>query len=307
MRSKIERASIFAVLTTLSSVALAGTPLDSGFTYQGRLLKDGQPYDGTIGDMRFQLWDAAQDGKRIGTEERLQNVTVMDGLFTVVLNSENRLGGDAFNGEARWLEISIERTTLAPRQALTVAPYALQTRGLYVAKDLNVGIGTTEPKAELDVNGTTRTRILQIVGGADVAEPFNVNPTNDTVAAMPGMVVSIDVANPGELSVSRSPYDRKVAGIISGANGVNPGLTLQQDTTLATGKQPVALTGRVYCYVDADAGGAIEPGDLLTTSATPGHAMKVSDHDRAQGAVIGKAMTPLKSGKGLVLVLVNLQ
>ena len=58
----------------------------------------------------------------------------------------------------------------------------------------------------------------------------------------------------------------------------------------------------------ADAGyGAIQPGDLLTTSDSAGCAMKVSDHDLAQGAILGKAMTSLEQGKGLVLVLVTLQ
>ena len=51
----------------------------------------------------------------------------------------------------------------------------------------------------------------------------------------------------------------------------------------------------------------IQPGDMLTTSGTPGHAMKAIDRERAFGAVIGKAMTGLSEGKGLVLVLVNLQ
>jgi hypothetical protein len=35
--------------------------------------------------------------------------------------------------------------------------------------------------------------------------------------------------------------------------------------------------------------------------------MKVTDFDRANGAILGKAMTPLPDGKGLVLVLVALQ
>jgi hypothetical protein len=68
----------------------------------------------------------------------------------------------------------------------------------------------------------------------------------------------------------------------------------------------VALSGRVYVLADAS-GGPIRPGDLLTTSNSPGYAMKVSDYARAQGAVIGKAMSPLKEGKGMVLVLVTLQ
>ena len=78
-----------------------------------------------------------------------------------------------------------------------------------------------------------------------------------------------------------------------------------QEGTLEAG-QNVALTGRVYVQADASTG-AIEPGDLLTTSDTPGHAMKVSDHAKAQGAILGKAMSALSEGKGMVLVLVTLQ
>jgi hypothetical protein len=63
----------------------------------------------------------------------------------------------------------------------------------------------------------------------------------------------------------------------------------------------------VWCWCDADQGGPIGAGDMLTTSNTPGHAMKVNDQARSQGATLGKAMSPLKSGKGLVLVLVSLQ
>ena len=62
----------------------------------------------------------------------------------------------------------------------------------------------------------------------------------------------------------------------------------------------------MWAWCDAS-GGAIEPGDLLTTSGTPGHAMKVTDHAKAQGAIVGKAMTVLEQGKGLVLILVSLQ
>jgi hypothetical protein len=74
----------------------------------------------------------------------------------------------------------------------------------------------------------------------------------------------------------------------------------------ADGAHPVALTGRVWCQVDASFG-AVKPGDLLTTSPTAGHAMVAADPSRRSGAVIGKAMTSLEGGRGLVLVLVNLQ
>ncbi len=165
----------------------------------------------------------------------------------------------------------------------------------------NVGIGTATPVARLDVNGTTRTKILTITGGADLAEPFEMSDDN----IPKGSVVVIDDEHPGRLMRSERAYDRRVAGIVSGANGVNPGITLQQEGALADG-QNVALSGRVYVLADAtDA--PIKPGDLLTTSGTRGHAMKAADYAQAQGAILGKAMSGLKAGKGMVLVLVTLQ
>jgi hypothetical protein len=175
----------------------------------------------------------------------------------------------------------------------------------------NLGVGTPYPSAKLDVNGTARVGVLQIVGGADFAEYFEVSEATSsgedaTPKVEPGMVVSLDPASPGKLTLSARAYDRRVAGVVSGAGGVKPGMVMSQKGTLADGKFPVALTGRVYCWVDASQG-AIEPGDLLTTSSTPGHAMKASDTAKAQGAIIGKAMTGLKEGKGLILALVTLQ
>jgi len=175
----------------------------------------------------------------------------------------------------------------------------------------NLGVGTPYPSATLDVNGTARVSVLQIVGGADFAEYFEVSEATSsgedaTPKVEPGMVVSLDPASPGKLTLSAQAYDRRVAGVVSGAGGVKPGMVMSQKGTLADGKFPVALTGRVYCWADASQG-AIEPGDLLTTSSTPGHAMKASDTAKAQGAIIGKAMTGLKEGKGLILALVTLQ
>ena len=156
-----------------------------------------------------------------------------------------------------------------------------------------------------DGYGRLVTPVLEITGGADLSEQFGISSPVDWELE-PGMVVSIDPHNPGELEVCREAYDRRVAGVISGAGGVRPGMLMGQSGSVADGEHPVALTGRVYVYADAVAG-AIEPGDLLTTSATPGHAMKVVNHDQANGAVLGKAMTGLADGRGLILVLVSLQ
>jgi hypothetical protein len=151
------------------------------------------------------------------------------------------------------------------------------------------------------VSNNLSTATVTIRGGSDVAEPFPVTG----LVAEPGTVMVIDDANPGHLKVSSAAYDTRVAGIISGAGGIKPGLELQQDGLLDQG-QKVALSGRAYVQADA-ANGAIKPGDLLTSSDVPGRAMKVTDHARAQGAILGKAMTALPEGHGLVLVLVTLQ
>ena len=153
----------------------------------------------------------------------------------------------------------------------------------------------------LRTDGTLSVKVLEITGGADVAEPFAISGRE----IPKGAVVIIDDENPGQLKLSERAYDSRVAGIVSGANGINPGLSLRQKGALEAGPN-VALSGRVYVRADAS-NGAIRPGDLLTTAEVPGYAMKVMEPARAQGAILGKAMSELKEGRGLVLVLVTLQ
>ncbi|MBL9033086.1 MAG: hypothetical protein JNM80_15415 [Phycisphaerae bacterium] len=208
--------------------------------------------------------------------------------------------------QADALVLGIERSW-AFRQQGTGAATALKLQSIGGGGNKNflidttgfVGIGTLSPQAKLDVAGTARVQVLEITG-ADLAERF---PASEPLA--PGMVVAIDRENPGQLCLSRSAYNRTVAGVVSGANEFAAGAILGNlpghDDAPA-----VALTGRVYVWCDAGTG-PIEPGDMLTTSETPGHAMRADDYSRAQGAIIGKAMTSLPSGRGMVLVLVNLQ
>jgi len=156
---------------------------------------------------------------------------------------------------------------------------------------------------KVQVNGSLTARVVQITG-ADFSEKFEVREAKGRIE--PGMVVAIDPAHPGQLVVSAQAYNRRVAGILSGAGGIHTGMLMGQPGTLADGDHPVALSGRVYVWADAS-NGAIQPGDLLTTSNVPGHAMKVTHYTKAQGAILGKAMTGLAKGRGLVLVLVTLQ
>jgi hypothetical protein len=144
---------------------------------------------------------------------------------------------------------------------------------------------------------------ITINGGADLAEPFQITTADQKVSE--GAVVVIDEDHPGHLKLTDRPYDTRVAGVVSGANGINPGIQMQQQGLVEGGKN-VALTGRVYVQADTS-NGAIKPGDMLTTSSTPGRAMKVTDHVKAQGAILGKAMSSLNEAHGMVLVLVTLQ
>jgi hypothetical protein len=149
--------------------------------------------------------------------------------------------------------------------------------------------------------GKVSVNVLQINGGSDLAEPFEV----EIDEVEPGTLLVIDKKNPGSLRVSTVEYDHTVAGIVSGAGDIRAGITLGQNGVIH-GNTLVAIAGRVYCKAEA-LSSPIEPGDLLTTSNIPGHAMKATDMDRSHGAIIGKAMSSLKHGMGLVLVLVNLQ
>lgn len=149
-------------------------------------------------------------------------------------------------------------------------------------------------------DGTVAVKVLEITG-ADFAEKF---PTTDE--AQPGMVVEIDPDNPGHLRLARGAYNKRVAGIVAGANGLSKGIVLG-NLEGSENHSPIAISGRVWVYADATEQ-AIIPGDFLTTADRPGYAMKATDLQKAQGAILGKAMTRLEKGQtGFVLVLVNLQ
>ncbi|CUU11147.1 hypothetical protein GBSOP10_109948 [Armatimonadetes bacterium GBS] len=222
-----------------------------------------------------------------------------DGSTRVVVSHEGRVGIGVGS--------SLPSAQLIVDGAFGVDPFRVRTEDsagvattrMIVTADGNVGIGTTAPDEKLVVNGTAKVDVLQIVG-ADFAEKF---PTTDEV--QPGMVVEIDPDNPGNLRLARGAYNKRVAGIVAGANGLSKGIVLG-NLEGSENHTPVAISGRVWVYADATQH-AIEPGDLLTTAERAGYAMKATDLQKAQGAILGKAMTRLEQGKtGFVLVLVNL-
>ena len=146
----------------------------------------------------------------------------------------------------------------------------------------------------------TVTGDVFLTTGADCAEDFDMMQQEKVE---PGTVMIIN--DTGKLEESGQAYDKRVAGVISGAGEFKPAITLDKQVS-ENNRQPIALLGKVFCKVDAKYS-AIEVGDMLTTSPTPGHAMKADDPFKAFGSVIGKALKPLKNGRGLVPILVTMK
>jgi hypothetical protein len=157
-------------------------------------------------------------------------------------------------------------------------------------------VGQIKAESDVTVGGDV------LLSGADCAEQFDV--TAGAELPEPGTVVVL--GGEGGLAVSQEAYDRKVAGVVSGAGDYRQGILLDTRPDTPDGRVAVALAGKVYCNVDAGYA-PVAVGDLLTTSPTPGHAMKATDPSRAYGSVIGKALQALDRDRGLVPILVALQ
>jgi hypothetical protein len=172
--------------------------------------------------------------------------------------------------------------------------------GVIAVSETGIGIaakgGRLAGRFEGDIEITGDIRLAN----ADCAEDFDIA---GLVKIEPGTVMVID--SEGALRESDRAYDKRVAGVISGAGNFKPGIVLDKQES-SRNRMPIALLGKVYCKVDAQYG-TIEVGDLLTTSLTPGHAMKTCDPLKAFGAVIGKALRPLTEGQGLIPILIALQ
>jgi len=190
---------------------------------------------------------------------------------------------------------------------LTVEPNT-PTNTIYVKSTGSVGIGTSTPGAsyKLDVNGQAHVSGDMTVDGnisakyQDVAEWV---PSTQKLTA--GTVVVLDSEKTNHVLASTKAYDTAVAGVISDT----PGVILGQG---GDDKLKVATTGRVKVKVDATRA-PIKVGDLLVTSEVEGVAMKSVPVDlggtpmHRPGTIIGKALEPLASGTGEILVLLSLQ
>jgi hypothetical protein len=151
------------------------------------------------------------------------------------------------------------------------------------------------PKFRLQYDGIGRAANSWQGGGADFAEML---PAVDGLEPGDVLVIGPD----GELTLSTEPYQASVAGVYSTQPGFVGGQPVEGEVA---GTIPLAMVGVVPVKVSAE-NGPIRPGDLLVTSALPGHAMKAGSNP-PQGTVIGKALGKLEAGTGIIKMLATLQ
>jgi hypothetical protein len=124
---------LYCVVIFVAMLNLRGdsAPVGTEFIYQGRLSVDASPATGTY-DVVFTLYDAANDGNRVGSSVTNIAVPVSDGIFMTSLD----FAISPFSGSARWLDLAVRTngvgdfTSLSPRQRIGAVPYAISANNL---------------------------------------------------------------------------------------------------------------------------------------------------------------------------------
>jgi hypothetical protein len=226
--------------------------------------------------------------------------TTWSPVMSLKPNGNVELNGNWDGGGEGALTISADK----PSIRFSAGPIAANQQWL-----LHVGSDGTGGNFQFFNGGTTGTwkAVMQLTKegdlqlvNADCAEDFNISGGE---VVEPGTVMVL--GDQDTLKPSEHAYDKRVAGVISGAGNCKPAIVLDKQPS-QDNRSPVALLGKAFCKVDARYG-SIEVGDLLTTSDTPGHAMKATDSLKAFGSVVGKALRPLHEGQGLIPILIALQ
>ena len=297
------------ILNGLAATAFPGTavpqPQTSTFTYQGRLSDGAIPATGTY-PMQFSLYDAATGGTQIGTTLTNTTVNVSGGLFSVQLN----FGSNPFTGADRYLEIAVKHaadtdyTTLAPRQQLTAAPFAIHTINATSADSLsNACVGCV---TNSQIGAVAGNKINGNVASAD----------NATTAVTAGSVSGIvSVANGGtgsstqnfvDLSTDQSNIggNKTFTGALTGNfNGNGAGLSNVPGTLIwqsVAGTTQQAAPNRGYVLTNANQVTVTLPaspnvGDIMRVSSLGAGGWKISQN--AGQVVLGtNQTTPGTSG-----------
>ena len=207
---------VASIVVIAASAGIANAGGSTAFTYQGALTEAGEPANGLF-DFEFELWDADMGGSQIGSTQIHNAVSVADGLFLILLD----FGADAFTNADRWLSVTVDTVLLSPRQPVTRVPYAIQTRGIFVDQDQDVGIGTTSPTSPLHVKLTTVGQAVRIES-TDPANNFTALGVTHTGSGPAVLAWNTGTGHAGEFRV----FNPNTAAALRGLNqgGGNAGL-----------------------------------------------------------------------------------
>jgi hypothetical protein len=235
-RTVYRSAAAWAAGVFLAGAALAQSPLGSGFTYQGQLRQNGTPFTGNA-TITFDLYDGPSGGNLIGTET-LGSVPVTEGLFTVRLNDGGQFGVNAFNGNARWLAITVNGAPLTPRQELTAAPHALFALDADRLDGLDSTAFLQSVPVPLTLSGTSATHIIR---GENAAG-------NSGATGVFGLCTGASGIKNGVYGLSNSTQGRGVLGWADAATGTTYGVYGLNDSTSGRGVYGLASTATGTTY-----------------------------------------------------------
>ena len=273
---------------------------------------------------RLHVVDPANTGLRVTTNSaggtvasfgangdfQIDAVNVFGGRFIVKQNGNVGVGNVANNSSKLYVQADPTQNSVAVLGAHTFGTGvwgASQTGVAVVAhsdsgnlmEGYNSGPGT---KFHISNNGT-------YTAGSDFAEAMPARGGKDNYE--PGDVLIVSAGASGMVGKARRPNDVRLAGVYSTRPGML-GADKNGTSRVDPDDLPVAIVGIVPTKVSTE-NGPIQVGDLLTTSSTPGYAMKASPirvggaRLYRTGTILGKALEPLEEGKGIIKVLVTLR
>ncbi len=288
------------------------------FAADGNINEEGTATIHLGGDSAFiRLGGSGQNGDLFVRNANGQNTIKLDGRYgNIVLGGDGQDGDVILNNEAGQETIRFSGESAEGVLGGNSQPGELYLRTATGQNTIrldgeygNIVLGGNAQDGDLRIRNLGGADTIRLDGdsgdiqllNADCAEEFELAAG---ATAEPGTVVEI---RPGrQVAPSQSAYNQRVVGVVSGAGDYKPGIVLDRQRENGRSRVPVALMGKVFCRVDAQHE-PIVAGDLLTTSPTPGHAMKVATPSQALGAIVGKALDDLSEGQGLIPILVALQ
>jgi endosialidase-like protein len=282
-----------SAIALLSSAARSQT--DTAFTYQGSLSDNGSPANGEY-NIDISLWDALAGGNQIGSEIMYNGLAVSDGLLTVELD----FGASAFDNTSRWIEISVNGTALSPRQPVTRSPYSIQTRGIVVDENSNVGIGTSTPLYPLHVNSASEYAIAGESQGSNGTGVYGLTTSNTGATygvygvsvgtsgrGVYGWATTLTGTTYGVQGKSDSVSGRGMYGWATAGTGTTDGVFGRSDSSSGRGidgwaSSPIGTTYGVYGTNDSTSGAGVK-GEARATIGTTYGGQFESDSTQGSG------------------------